>query len=138
MTGLVATADIDIDASRDRVWQALTDPRKIEKYMFGSHVESEWKPGSPIVWKGEYEGKQFVDSGQILAADPGELLQVTHSSSQGGPEHIVTYRLSERGGHTHLTLSQDNNGSLDEVQHSTENWKTMLNGLKKVVEAERR
>jgi len=48
MTGKVASAETDIDAPRREVWRALTDPDEIEKYMFGSRVETDWKPGSPI------------------------------------------------------------------------------------------
>ena len=61
MTGKVASAETDIDAPRSEVWRALTDPDEIEKYMFGSRVETDWKPGSPITWKGEYEGKKYED-----------------------------------------------------------------------------
>jgi len=66
MTGRVATADAEIDAPCSRVWRALTDPDEIQKYMFGSRVETNWKPGSPITWKGEYEGTRYEDKGQIL------------------------------------------------------------------------
>ena len=38
MTGHVATAETDIDAPVDDVWEALTEPKLIEKYMFGTHV----------------------------------------------------------------------------------------------------
>ena len=33
MNGIVATAEIDIDAPVDRVWSALVDPDQIEKYI---------------------------------------------------------------------------------------------------------
>ena len=52
------------------VWKALTDPALIGKYMLGAQVETDWKPGSPIVWKGEYEGKRYEDKGEILDFDP--------------------------------------------------------------------
>ena len=63
MADHVATAQTEIDASPDKVWDALTDPDQIKQYMFGSQVETDWRPGSPIVWKGEYEGKQYEDKG---------------------------------------------------------------------------
>ena len=56
MTGRIATAEIDIAATPQDVWDALTDPKQIERYMFGSRVETDWVEGSPIIWKGEYEG----------------------------------------------------------------------------------
>ncbi len=141
MTGLVATAETDIRATPEQVWRALTDPKKIEKYMFGSQVQTDWRPGSPITWKGEYEGKQFEDKGEILECEPGQVLQMTHFSLLTGQEdapenyHTVTYRLSELDGGTHVTVSQDNNSTMDELRHSTSNWQSMLDGLKKVVES---
>ena len=45
MANHVATATVEIDASPARVWTALTDPAEIEKYMFGSHVVTDWRAG---------------------------------------------------------------------------------------------
>jgi uncharacterized protein YndB with AHSA1/START domain len=140
MTGHVATAEVDISASPEQVWSALVDPEKIEKYMFGSHVETDWRPGSPIVWKGEYEGKAYEDKGQVVEVVPEQRLRVTHFSPLTGQEdvpenyHELTYELDERGDKVHLSLSQDNNGSEDEAKHSEENWQMMLTGLKELVE----
>jgi uncharacterized protein YndB with AHSA1/START domain len=66
MTGHVTTAEAEIHAPRSKVWRALTDPDQIQKHMFGSKVETDWKPGSEITWKGEYEGKKYEDKGEIL------------------------------------------------------------------------
>ena len=68
MTGKVATAAVDIAATPQRVWTALTDADEVERYMFGSRVETDWKPGSPIVWKGEYEGRRYEDKGEVIEA----------------------------------------------------------------------
>ena len=83
MTGRVATAEAEINAPRSEVWRALTDPDQIEKYMFGSRVETDWKPGSPITWKGEYEGKKFEDKGEILEVVEERRLKLTHFSPVG-------------------------------------------------------
>jgi uncharacterized protein YndB with AHSA1/START domain len=45
---LVAKAAPTIHAPSDDVWQALTDPKAIEHYMFGAKFDSEWREGSPI------------------------------------------------------------------------------------------
>ena len=42
---LIATASISVDATRQKVWNALTDPAAIKRYMFGSDVTSDWKVG---------------------------------------------------------------------------------------------
>jgi uncharacterized protein YndB with AHSA1/START domain len=141
MVGHVATAETEIDASPDQVWSALTDPEQIKQYMFGSQVETDWQPGSPIVWKGEYEGKQYEDKGEIVEIEPERRLKVTHFSPLGGQEdvpenyHTLLYELEARDGKTRVSLSQDNNPSEEAAEHSRANWEQMLTGLKQVVES---
>lgn len=138
----IAKAEIDVNASASQVWKALTDPETIAKYFFGSQVQTDWQPGSPIVWKGEYEGKQYEDKGEIVEVEKNRLLRMTHFSPLTGqpdePEnyHTLTYTVDERGGSTHVSLSQDNNGSEAEAERATGNWAAMLKGLKSTVEGE--
>ena len=141
MTGHVAVAETEINASPGRVWNALTDPAQIKEYMFGSRVTTDWKQGSPIVWKGEYEGRKFEDRGQILEIEPERRLKMTHFSPLSGREdapenyHTLLFELEKAGREkTHLSLSQDNNSSEEEAEHSKANWETMLGGLKKLAE----
>ena len=140
MTGLVATAETDIDATPARVWKALVDPEQIKEYMFGSQVVTDWQPGSSIVWKGDYEGKKYEDKGEVLEVEPNRRLKVTHFSPMSGQKdepanyHTLTYDLEKRGDTTHVSLSQDNNVNKDEAKHSKENWGMMLTGLKRFIE----
>ena len=139
---VIAKAEIDVTAPAATVWKALTDPEIIAKYFFGSQVETDWRPGSPIVWKGDYEGKQYEDKGEILEVEQNRLLRMTHFSPMAGLRdepanyHTLTYTLDERGGGTHVSLSQDNNGSEAEAERATANWAAMLKGLKSTVESE--
>jgi uncharacterized protein YndB with AHSA1/START domain len=143
MTGHVATAEIEISAAPSQVWEALTEPELIALYSMGAKVETDWEVGSPIVWKGEYDGKQFEDKGEVRVFEPEKRLTVTHYSPMSGqpdePEsyHEVDYTLEDRGDSVHVVLRQDNNGSEEEAEHSAENWQTMLNGLKDLVESGR-
>jgi uncharacterized protein YndB with AHSA1/START domain len=142
MTGIVATSEIDVAAPPDRVWSALTDPDEIKQYMFGTQVETDWVPGSPIRWKGEWEGKPYEDKGTVVRVEEPRELVVTHFSPMTGQEdvpenyHTVSYELAANADGTHVTLNQDNNGSEDEAQHSQENWSMMLGGLKKHLEGD--
>ena len=45
MASRVANARIEIEASPQEVWKALTEPALIGEYMFGTHVETDWEPG---------------------------------------------------------------------------------------------
>jgi len=139
---LPAEADVTIKGSLSQVWDALTNPDKIRQYMFGATVESDWKVGSPIVWKGEWKGKPFEDKGRILEIQQGKRLRYSHFSPLSGapdrPEsyHTVTIQLDGPDGAIHVDLSQDNNPSEKARDESRRNWSMMLDGLKKAVETE--
>jgi uncharacterized protein YndB with AHSA1/START domain len=136
----IATASTTINAPAAKVWEAITNPVLIKKYFFGTDVVSDWKAGSPILYRGEWQGKPFEDKGQILQIEPEKLLVSTHWSPMSGvpdlPEnyHKVTYELSEKDGKTDVTIRQDNNASEEEKAHSEANWKAVLDGMKKLLE----
>ena len=135
-----AKATTTINAPTSKVWQALVNPEIIKQYLFNTEVISDWKAGSPITYKGEWEGNPFEDKGEILEIEPEKVLKSTHWSPLSGtsdsPEnyHTVTYTLSEKGDSTEVTITQDNNASEDEKAHSEKNWNTVLDGMKKLLE----
>jgi len=136
----IAKQSIVIDAPAGKVWDALVNPEMIRQYMFGTNAVSEWKEGSSIVFRGEWQGKIYEDKGVILRLEPERLIQYTYFSSLSGlpdtPEHYhtITVELSSRGTQTVLSLSQDNNASEHEREHSEMNWGIVLKGLKKLLE----
>lgn len=136
----VAKAAATIAAPVSEVWDALVNPAKIREYMFGTNVQSDWKEGSAITWKGEWQGKAYEDKGVILKLQPQRLLQYSHFSPLTGepdvPEnyHTVTIELSGDGSSTNVTLSQNNNPTDEARKHSEKNWSMMLDGLKKLIE----
>ena len=135
-----AKATTTINAPASKVWEALTKPELIKQYMFGTEVTTDWKVGSPITYKGEWEGKGYEDKGKILKFDPEKSLVSTHWSPLSGvpdaPEnyHTVTYQLSEKDGKTEVSIMQDNNATEDEKSHSEQNWRTVLDSMKKLLE----
>ena len=137
---LIARTSITINALSTDVWNALVNPEAIKQYMFGTNVVSNWKEGSPIVWKGEWQGKSYEDKGVILQFKPGRTIQYSHFSPLSGlpdkPEsyHTVTIKLSNEGTQTRASLSQDNNPTEQEREHSEKNWGMMLIALKKFLE----
>ena len=138
---LVATARSTVDASPADVWRAITDPALVARYYFGTRVESDWRPGSPVSWSGEYEGTEYRDHGTVLESVPGVRLIHTHFSPSSGREdvpenyHTLTWMIEPEGDGTRVTLTQDNNHSYDDVEHSEKNWQQVLEGLKTVVES---
>ena len=57
----IAKASVSIKVPPSKVWEALTTPRLTKQYFFGVDILTDWKPGSPIIYKGEWEGKPFED-----------------------------------------------------------------------------
>ncbi len=139
--GLVARASAMVNAPADAVWQALVDPAAIKQYMFGAEAVSDWKAGSSITWKGEWEGRRYEDKGVIIALEPGRRLVYSHWSPLSGLEdrpenrHTVTVELFAKEGRTEVSLVQDNNPGEEAKEHSARNWARMLDGLKRYVEA---
>ena len=137
---LIAKATITINAPAAKVWEALMDPELIKQYLFGAEVLSDWKAGSPISYKGTYQGKAYEDKGTVLKAEPEKLLLITHWSPLSGtadsPEnyHKVSYELAAENGSTQLTITQDNNSTAEEQAQNAKFWQTVLEGIKKLLE----
>ena len=137
---LIARVSITTNAPITDVWNALVNPKAIQQYMFGTNVVSDWKEGGPIVWKGEWQDKSYEDKGVILQLIPERTIQYSHFSPLSGlpdkPEsyHTVTIELSNDGAQTRVSLSQDNNQTEQEREHSENNWGMMLISLKKFLE----
>jgi uncharacterized protein YndB with AHSA1/START domain len=140
MTGLEATASTTVDAGRTAVWTALTDPAQVKQWFFGTDLETDWTPGSPITWSGEWEGKPYEDKGEVVAVDEPSRLEVTHYSPLAGLEdvpesyHTLVYTLADSDRGTEVTITQDNNGDQAEADRNAENWSQMLAALKEHLE----
>jgi len=141
-TGLETQASITIDAPPARVWEAMTTPDLIKQWFFGVDTETDWAEGSPIVHRGEFQGRPYEDRGTIVKVDPELLLVHTHwspvSGSPDSPENYqeVSWGLSERpDGTTELTVSEVNLPSEEAKAVSERGWTTALGGLKTLLEA---
>ena len=140
MSDLVARAEITIQAPAEKVWRALTEPDLIAQFMFGTKVTTDWQPGSPITYEGEWQGKPYRDKGEVLEVAPNRLLKTTHFSPLSGKEdvpenyNIVTYELTPQDGGTSVTVLQENNPDQAMVDESEKTWAVMLGKLKSVVE----
>jgi uncharacterized protein YndB with AHSA1/START domain len=142
MGELGASSSIVIDAPVHEVWRAITTPEMIKRWFFGVDTESEWTSGSPLVHRGEWQGKPYEDKGRIVRIEPPTLLVHTHWSELSGlPEEEenyqeVTWALEERDGKTELTVTERNLPSAEAKTVSEEGWKAALGSLKEVAERE--
>ena len=136
-----AKAEVLVNVPPDRVWSALTTPELIRQYLFGTTAVSDWKVGSPIVYRGEWEGKPYEDKGTILEIVPQKRLASTYWSAFSGlpdePENYqtVTYDLAPAEIGTRLTVTQTKVTSQESADHLTKNWQMVLGNLKKFAES---
>jgi uncharacterized protein YndB with AHSA1/START domain len=142
---------IIINAPASKVWDSLTNPGQTKKYMFGCETVSDWKPGSSLLWRGNYEGKEMVFvKGNIIDIEPFSLLSYTtidpnNPSVKDVPENYltVTYILKEEDGQTVFTVMQRDYSKVAEGEkryleayNNGEGWNPILVAIKNLVEAE--
>jgi uncharacterized protein YndB with AHSA1/START domain len=145
MSQAVAQVSKTIDAPTQDVWRALTTPKTLKTYFMGSDVESDWKVGHPIRFRGKYQGKTYEDHGEIRSFDPGRRLAFSHFSSLAGEKdarenyNLITIDLEPAGSKTKVTLTQaklEGEPKPSDLQRKDEyakNWSTVLDGLSKAV-----
>lgn len=138
---LTATVNTLINAPVERVWQAFVDPELIKGYLFGTTVKTDWKKGSPITYTGEWQGKSYQDKGTIIDIEPNKRLHTTYFSSMSGkedkPENYVNvyYEVEPAvDGQSKVTIIQDGIENEDQVKHMEQNWNTVLESMKDLLE----
>jgi uncharacterized protein YndB with AHSA1/START domain len=137
-----ATATTVAAAPLESVWHAITDPATIARYFYGTQVETDWKQGSPIVYRGEWEGKPYEDKGVILEIEPPvKLVSSYYSPLSGKPDEPASYQnvsyvLAAEGAGTRVTITQDGCADAAEAERMAANWSATLDGLKQVVEGD--
>jgi uncharacterized protein YndB with AHSA1/START domain len=140
MKGHIAEASVIVAAPPERVWAVLTEPDNVRQYLMGTELKTDWKPGSPITWSGEWEGKPYTDKGEVIEVEAGKRLTYTHFSPLTGAEdapenyHTLWWELEEVSGGTQVVLNQDNNSSVEEADRNRATWEQVLHSMKKLAE----
>src|ERR1700681_3948705 len=137
---LIAKSSIQINNTIHEAWNALVNPEIVEKYMLGSQQLSDFQKGSSIIWKKNFNGRKFVDKGEILEITPPKSLKYTHYSPASGnpdaPENYqtVSVALKENAKGTTIELSSDNNASEEERKRTEQIWTYYFQGLKLIMD----
>jgi len=133
-----------VNASPSEVWKTAT--HKAGVMFMDADVETDWREGHPIKFKGEWKGKAFEDKGWVETVDEERTLAFTHFSPSSGKEdspenyNLVSIELRPEAGGTDVTLTQSIHRQAEEPNAETvaefeKNWRMMLAKLKE--EAER-
>lgn len=138
---LIVEESVDVNASIEKVWEALTNPDIIKDYLYGTETITDWKPGSKITFKGEWQGKEYVDGGEILENIPQKKLSYTYWSGMSGmedkPENYstVTYTVNKLGDNkTKFTWTQQGFKDESAYSHMKDGVADFLQNVKKVME----
>ncbi len=136
-----AEASIVINATASKIWEVLTTPELVKKWLFGTDVHTDWQEGSAITYTGVWEGKPYEDKGKIIKIEPEKYLLTTYLSAFSGLEDVlenyqnVAYILTPEDGKIKLTITQDNIKTEQARDHSAKNWHIVLENLKKEAES---
>ena len=132
---------VEIVAPAIKVWLALTVPELVKQWQYGSDLLTTWEPGTPIIFRNEWNGQVFEQKGTVLEFIPGSRLKyslfVPRADLQDIPEHhfFMTCELTERGGLTSLLFRQeDPRPSPPEAPSDGEDGPDVLSSLKELVE----
>ena len=145
MNELKVKQTITLDAEVNKVWEALTKPEWTKKYMLGIEIISDWKVGSPILWKGRLKGdEKIIMKGSIEKIEAKKLLQFTIFDLNAKCKDVssnyiqATYQLTPKLRKTVLSVTQ---GDYSHVKDGKKRfidadgaWKQTLNALKMLVE----
>jgi uncharacterized protein YndB with AHSA1/START domain len=139
MKELKLTKSITLNADVSTVWKALTKPEMTKKYMFGTEVISDWKVGSPILWKGTSKGEEkIVMKGSIEKIEAGKLLQFTaidlNTKYNDVPSNYfqATYELTPKLGKTVLSVTQ---GDYSRMEDGIKRFTAASGGLNQALNA---
>ena len=147
MPKLFVEKTIEIHAPASTVWDVLTRREHTAEwapaFAGGAEfiIESEWKLGSPVLWKGQ-DGKVIVE-GNVTALEPNKFLRFTVFDVRGEKPPVteedgITYELTELKGKTTLRLFQgDFSGMADGEKYqrlSAEVWDRVLPKVKALSE----
>lgn len=131
---------IRINASIEKVWEALTRPELVKQWQYGSDLITNWSVGSDIRFRTEWQEKIFEQWGKIVEIKPNELIKYSLFAPRPDLEDrsenyfMMIYVLTSENGYTKLDIIQEDNrpGAIQEKLQGEEN--PVLQSLKKIAE----
>ena len=128
--------EIEIAATPERIWDAITDPQQTRKYFHGALSKSDWTVGSR--WTSESEDGEVYLDGEILEIDPPRRLvhtfHVLHkpTAAAEAPSTVV-WQITPIGDTCRLTMTHSGRGPAT-MEYTSGGWNTILGGLKELLE----
>ncbi|TCZ73479.1 SRPBCC family protein [Flaviaesturariibacter aridisoli] len=136
-------SSIFINASKERVWNVISNPALVKGWQYGSELITSWEPGTPIRFRTPWQGQVFEQWGTVRAFRPHEELSYSLFAPRAGlddqPENyfVMIYRLEEADGGTKLTILQEDGRSVAVQKEPEGEENPVLQALKGLAEAAR-
>ena len=134
---------ISINTFPSKVWEYLTDPNLMKKWMgepeMNIEISTDWVVGNPILIKGFHYIK-FENKGTVLQFDPHKIVQYSHLNSISRlPDMtenyaIITFLLTPNENQTLLTVKIENFPTESIYKHLDFYWQSTMTILKKFIE----
>jgi len=141
--GKILTKTVTINAPIAKVWDALTNPAIMKKWMSESEIEisTDWQVGSPFLIRGKLHGIKFENRGRVLQFEPEQVLEYSHLSSisrlPDKPENYssVEFRLAPMENQTTLRVTLRNFPTESIYKHLVFYWNVTPEILKRMMES---
>jgi len=129
--------EVYIAAAPDQVWSALTQSEFTRQYYYGNTVESDWKPGSPMVYRNP-DGTESIQCEVIEADPPRRLVHTFFFPGTDESPSRCTWSIEPRGAATLLTLTHDQfDGETSTYRSVAHGWIPVLSSMKTLLETGR-
>ena len=142
--GNIVRKTVHINAPTSVVWEALTNPEIMKKWMSETEINilTNWRVGTPFVIRGSLHRVMFENKGTVLQFELEKLLQYSHLSSLSRlpdtPENysIIEFRLAPINNQTELAFTASNFPTEIIYKHFAFYWNVTLEILKRMMEEE--
>ena len=126
---------VEINAPVADVWAEITKLRHIQKPMFGTVLDTDFKPGSRMIYRSE-DGKRVFILGEVQEfVPPKRFVHTFRFANLAEAPTLVAWDLEEHAGVTRVTVTHskfvDQKKTSDSVRTS---WVGILENIKAVVE----
>jgi uncharacterized protein YndB with AHSA1/START domain len=126
---------VEIHAPIEAVWAEITKLRQIQKPMFNTVLESDFKPGSRLIYRSEDRKRVFIIGEVHEFSPPRRFVHTFRFTSFPETPTLVEWQLEQRGDVTRVTVTHsrftDQKKTADSVRTS---WVDILGNIKAVIE----
>ncbi len=126
--------EVYIAASPEQVWRALTESEFTKQYYYDNTVESDWQPGSPMIYRNP-DGTAAIECTVVEAEPPRRLVHTFFFPGTEETPSRCTWSIEPRGAASLLILTHDEfDGETSTYRSVAHGWVPILSGLKTLLE----